>query len=123
MKTKQMLAAIALLFMTYCGKSQTQDTLKYAETVLIRLIESGSFGLTNNVDSKMIIVDNNNQTTIKPLKRVNYSFDSNEGIEENTQKLRQELQIWGNKGFHVKSMSSVAPRDFFTLTTIVLQKN
>jgi hypothetical protein len=122
MKVKFIL--MSFLFWSYTVKGQTKDTIvMYPETVVIKVIESNSFGITNNIDSKMIIVDDNNKTIIKDLKRINFNKDLNDGLEDNTEKLRLELQVWNNKGFVVKSASSVAPRDYIIITTIILQKN
>jgi len=123
MKTQLKLCVITTLFLHYLGNAQTTDNTKYPETMIIKVLESGSFGITNNLESKMIIIDSDNHTSLKPLKRVNYNTDSNEGLEENAQKLRLELQMWNNKGFEVKSMTAIAPRENVTITTIILQKS
>jgi hypothetical protein len=116
-----------ILFLALCFKARAQtDTVsvyKSPETIVIKIVESNSFGLMNNVDSKMIIVGTDNHTEIKDLKRVNFSFNGNDGIEFNTVAIKQELQKWHNSGFQVKSMSSVAAKEAVVVTTIILQKD
>ncbi len=73
MKPILYLFLLALLLLGFKSFAQADSTDKISETVVIKLLESNSFGMLNNVESKMIITGNNNEIQIKPLKRINFN--------------------------------------------------
>lgn len=130
MKAITKLGVLFLVVLCFNGRAQQSDTLNTnstqtivdPETVVIKTIESNSFGILNNIESKIIVVDNNNQLEIRDLKRVNFNYDGNDGIEFNTRAVRQELQKWHSRGFLLKSSSSAVPKADLLVTIYVLQK-
>lgn len=120
---KNALKLTLLLFvLTFTNaNAQTDSSDKYPQTVTIKVIEGNSFGLFN-VKSRMVVTDPENNIETKKLKRLNYLINGNKGLEFNAKAIRLELQVWQNKGFQVKSTTSVSPRNYLAITTIILQK-
>jgi hypothetical protein len=119
MKTNLSLLFLLLVAGSYKLGAQTQED-KYPETAIIRLIETNP-GIVG-AESKMIVINPENHMEMKPLNNLKFSRGEDEGVAENAQKLRTEIQLWHNKGFQVKTMSSVAT-GYNILTTVILQKN
>lgn len=118
---KTYLKIITTLLMLSCLKmeAQAQDTAKYPQTVVIRTLES--VGIGKGIDSKMVIVNPNNEIQTINLEHLN-TLDILEGVEHNTKTLHLELQKWHNQGFEVKS-STVLTLSQLIITTVILQKN
>ncbi len=117
---KLTLLLFVLTFTTIKAQSDSSD--KYPQTVTIKIIEGNGFGILN-VRSRMFITDPDNNVEVKRLKRLNYLINGNNGLEFNAKAIRLELQVWHNKGFEVKSTTSLVPRFYVSVTTIILQKN
>ncbi len=121
---KHLTVLLFLFLFANLSKSQSNETEdKYPQTVVIKMIEISTNGAPASVESKMIIVNTDNQIEKKPLSDINYVNAGNEGIESNALKLKIELQKWHNLGFVVKSSNVVAPTHYCLISTYVLQKN
>ncbi|PBQ32417.1 hypothetical protein CNR22_11765 [Sphingobacteriaceae bacterium] len=120
MNARNFICLVITLFFISNLKSQEE---KYPETVLIKLVETTYGGAAAQAESKIIIVKPDNGIETKALEKASYLKDADITLSDNLVKIRTELQLWQNQGFHIQSMSSASPMTYLIITTIVLTKN
>lgn len=114
---------LSLVLMTLSVSVKAQDTLKYPETVVIRVYEAYSGMGANENDCFIITTTPDGGNEKKELELVNVGTKGTYQQQLHNQvKIKTEITRWNNQGFSVKGMTQVL-FGVIAITTIVLEKS